>query len=122
VVASGEGARPTSQNSVHSCLSPATVGANEVTVMSNVQKVSVALTPEMIAMLKDAVDTGEYTSTSEVVRDALRTWKAHRTAHEMNAEELRRLWKEGIASGPSAEGDMVFSRLRDKYAKQAAAE
>jgi antitoxin ParD1/3/4 len=90
--------------------------------MSNVQKVSVALTPEIIAMLKDAVDTGEYTSTSEVVRDALRTWKAHRTAHEMNAEELRRLWKEGIVSGPSAEGDMVFSRLRDKYAKQAAAE
>jgi antitoxin ParD1/3/4 len=42
--------------------------------MSNVQKVSVALTPEIIAMLKDAVDTGEYTSTSEVVRDALRTW------------------------------------------------
>jgi antitoxin ParD1/3/4 len=90
--------------------------------MSNVQKVSVALTPEMIAMLKDAVDTGEYTSTSEVVRDALRTWKAHRTAREMNADELRRLWKEGIVSGPSAEGDMVFSRLRDKYAKQGAAE
>jgi antitoxin ParD1/3/4 len=90
--------------------------------MSNVQKVSVALTPEIIAMLKDAVETGEYTSTSEVVRDALRTWKARRTVHEINAEELRRLWKEGIASGPSAEGDGVFSRLRDKYAKQAAAE
>ncbi|MGO9742969.1 MAG: type II toxin-antitoxin system ParD family antitoxin [Roseiarcus sp.] len=90
--------------------------------MSRVQKVSVALTPEIITMLKEAVETGEYTSTSEVVRDALRAWKARRAAREMDAEELRRLWKEGIASGPSAEGERVFGRLRDKYAKQAAAE
>lgn len=90
--------------------------------MSNIQKVSVALAPEIVAMLKDAVETGEYTSTSEVVRDALRTWKARRAAREINAEELRRLWKEGIASGPSAEGEGVFSRLRDKYTRQAAVE
>ena len=68
--------------------------------MSNVQKVSVALTPEMLAMLKEAVDSGEYTSTSEVIRDALRGWKARRVVHEMEIEELRRLWNEGIASGP----------------------
>ncbi|MGZ8330631.1 MAG: ribbon-helix-helix domain-containing protein, partial [Rhodoplanes sp.] len=41
-------------------------------IMSNVQKVSVALTPEFMALLKEAVDTGEYTSASEVIRDALR--------------------------------------------------
>ena len=90
--------------------------------MSNVQKVSISLTPEIIAMVKDAVDAGEYTSPSEVVRDALRLWKARRAAHEMDAEDLRRLWNEGIASGRSTEGEMVFSRLRDKYAKRAAAE
>jgi antitoxin ParD1/3/4 len=90
--------------------------------MSNVQKVSVALTPEIIAMLKAGVETGEYTSTSEVVRDALRIWKSRRMAHEMDVEELRRLWKEGVASGDSAEGELVFSRLRKKYAKQALTE
>jgi antitoxin ParD1/3/4 len=90
--------------------------------MSNVQKVSVALTSQMIAMLKDAVATGDYTSTSEVVRDALRAWKTRRATHEMDVVELRRLWQEGIASGHSVEGEMVFSRLRDKYAKQAATE
>lgn len=68
--------------------------------MPNVQKVSVALTPEMLAMLKEAVDSGEYTSTSEVIRDALRGWKARRAVHEMEIEELRKLWNEGIASGP----------------------
>lgn len=88
--------------------------------MSNVQKVSVALTPEIVAMLKDAVDTGEYTSTSEVVREALRAWKVRRTMYEMEIAELRRLWNEGIDSGPSIEAEPVFRRLRDKYARQAA--
>jgi antitoxin ParD1/3/4 len=68
--------------------------------MSNVQKVSVALTPEFMALLKEAVETGEYTSASEVIRDALRHWKERRTQQEIGAEELRRLWREGIESGP----------------------
>ena len=68
--------------------------------MSNVQKISIALTPEFIDLLKEAVDSGEYTSTSEVVRDALRDWKLRRTAWAGDTEELRTLWLEGIASGP----------------------
>lgn len=67
--------------------------------MPNVQKISVALTPEMLAMLKEAVESGEYTSTSEVIRDALRSWKARRAMREREVEELRRLWDEGIKSG-----------------------
>jgi antitoxin ParD1/3/4 len=84
--------------------------------MSSVQKLSVALTPENIAMLKDAVESGEYTSTSEVVRDALRLWKTRRAALERDVEDLRRLWLEGLASGPATDGETVFKRLRDKYA------
>ena len=68
--------------------------------MSNVQKVSVALTPELLDLLKEAVDSGEYTSTSEVIRDALRDWKLRRNVLTADAEELRALWFEGIASGP----------------------
>ena len=90
--------------------------------MSNVQKGSIALTPELVGMRKDAVEAGEYTSTSEVARDALRLWKARRAAREIDAQELRDLWREGLASELSAEGDGVFSGLRAKYAKPAAAE
>jgi len=68
--------------------------------MSNVQKVSVALTPEFMNILKEAVKTGEYTSASEVIRDALRHWKERRADLEQNVDDLRRLWQEGIASGP----------------------
>ena len=91
----------------------------ECVPMSNVQKVSVALTPEIIAMLKEAVETGEYTSTSEVIREALRVWKWRRTAREIEVEELRQLWNEGVDSGASIDSGPVFKRLREKYGKQA---
>jgi antitoxin ParD1/3/4 len=87
--------------------------------MSNVQKVSIALTPEFIAMLEEAVETGEYASASEVVRDALRDWKDRRALRELDTEELRRLWREGIESWPSIEAAPVFDRLREKYRRMA---
>ena len=67
--------------------------------MSTVEKISVALPPEMVAMLREAVNAGEYTSSSEVIRDALREWKAKRTLRHEAVEEIRRLWDDGIASG-----------------------
>ena len=89
--------------------------------MPNAPKASVALTFEMLAMLREAVDSGEYTSTSEVVREALRAWKQRRSLHEMEVGELRALWNEGISSGDSVDSEAVFKRLSDKYARMAAA-
>jgi antitoxin ParD1/3/4 len=91
--------------------------------MSNVQKISVALTPELIELLKDAVESGEYTSTSEVVRDALRDWKLRRTALSADADELRALWLEGIASGPGRFDsiDQIKKEARRRDKKRASA-
>jgi hypothetical protein len=47
--------------------------------MAGVEKVSVALTSDMRAMLRQAVATGDYASTSEAMREALRQWKATRS-------------------------------------------
>jgi antitoxin ParD1/3/4 len=87
--------------------------------MSSVLKVSVALTPEMIGMMKEAVDAGEYTSTSEVVRDALRVWKARRAAHDAGIEELRGLWRDGLESGAPLDGEALFESLHTKYRRLA---
>ena len=84
--------------------------------MGVVEKLSVALPAESVAMLKSAVESGEYTSTSEVVRDALRLWKARRAALALDTEELRGLWSEGLASGPSIDAEIVFERLRGRNA------
>lgn len=68
--------------------------------MPHVEKMSVALTQEMAEMVRQAVETGEYASSSEVVREALRDWKHRRDFNQTGLEELRRLWTEGLHSGP----------------------
>lgn len=83
--------------------------------MSKIEKISVALTPELASMVKQAVGEGTYASTSEVIRDALRLWKQRAERHDETLSEIRQLWQEGIESGPSEAGDIVMARLRRRY-------
>ena len=82
--------------------------------MANVEKLSVALTSDMVADLRAAVDGGDYGSVSEVVREALRDWRLRRRVETLETEELRRLVRQGIDSGPGIDADIVFSRLRSR--------
>ena len=51
--------------------------------MVNVEKISVALTAEPAATVRQAVKSGDYASASEVHWDALRAWQLNRAAgHE----------------------------------------
>ena len=56
-------------------------------------KVSVSLTDEHARIVGEAVESGDYASSSEVIREALREWRARRA--------LGPLWDEGLASGPA---------------------
>lgn len=75
--------------------------------MAAVEKLSIALTQDMATMVREAVESGEYASTSEVIREALRDWKLKRALQQQQIEELRRLWHEGIASGPAGALEMA---------------
>lgn len=66
--------------------------------MANIEKISVALPADMLARVRAAVESGDYASTSEVIREALREWKGRRETREEAIEELRQLWREGLAS------------------------
>ena len=74
--------------------------------MANVEKVSIALTVDMAAVVREAVASGEYASSSEVVRDALRDWKLKRSLRRTEIEHLRGLWEDGLASGTGQFSDM----------------
>jgi antitoxin ParD1/3/4 len=67
--------------------------------MATIEKISVALPADMLELVKKAVETGDYATTSEVIREALREWKARREHRGEAIAELRRLWQEGIDSG-----------------------
>ena len=86
--------------------------------MANVEKVSVALTGEQIAALKAAVDAGEYATTSEIVREAVRDWQLKRELRQEDIRHLRRLWDEGVASGSA--GEVEVTKLRGDARKRLA--
>jgi antitoxin ParD1/3/4 len=72
------------------------------------------VTPEMAAAVRAAVASGEYASTSEVIREALRLWKSHQTARAREVEALRRAWQEGIESGPATPLDFVEVKAKGR--------
>jgi antitoxin ParD1/3/4 len=78
--------------------------------MPDVQKVSVALTGEQIGALKAAIETGEYATTSEIVREAIRDWQFKRELRQEDLKRLRQLWDEGKASGVATQVDFELAR------------
>lgn len=68
--------------------------------MTTVEKLSVVLPPDLAADVRAAVAGGDYGSVSDVVREALSDWRVRRRIETLETEELRRLVREGIESGP----------------------
>ena len=73
---------------------------------------SVALTSEQLASLKAAVDAGEYATTSEIVREAVRDWQLKRELRQEDINRLRQLWDVGKASGTVGEIDLKTLRAK----------
>ena len=88
--------------------------------MSKIEKITISLPAEMLAEIKVAVAAGEYTNTSEAIRDALRRWRRQRTVIALSDQDLRRLAAEGLESGEPVDGEAVLQRLRQKYAAMSA--
>lgn len=78
--------------------------------MPSIHKVSIALTGEQIDALKSVVEAGEYATTSEVVREAIRDWQFKRENCREEIQQLRHLWDEGLASGKAE--PVNFARVR----------
>lgn len=62
-------------------------------------KISISLTDSQLQFVEEAVRTGDYVSSSEVIREALREWKAKRV--------LGQLWDEGLSDGDADAGETI---------------
>jgi len=87
--------------------------------MANVEKLSITLSKDMADAVRGAVESGDYATTSEVIRDALRGWRSKRiTVDPSDTATIRKLVAEGIASagrGRLKPMEEVFDRLEAKY-------
>ncbi len=92
--------------------------------MAKIEKLSIALTPELAAAVRAAVHSGEYASASEVIREALRAWTHRRDDRAATIAHYRQLWEEGLASGEAQERpplDEFLKAARARVAKGRAA-
>jgi len=80
--------------------------------MSTIERMTITLPAEMAATLRQTVAGGEYASTSEVVREALREWARHRDAERRDLQALREAIRAGDESGPGIPAGEVFAELR----------
>jgi antitoxin ParD1/3/4 len=88
--------------------------------MPDIHKVSIALTGDQVAALKKAVDSGDYATTSEAIREAVRDWQLKRDLTQADVKRLRKLWDEGMASALA--GRVDFGAVRREVKRRLAKE
>ena len=57
--------------------------------MSAAEKISITLTPEMNRIIKQRVAAGDFASSSELIREALRVWQRQQDEHEERLSAIR---------------------------------
>lgn len=75
-------------------------------MMSSIERMTITMPSDMAAVVKAAVDAGDYASTSEVVRDALREWKTRRAIQLQELAALKTDIDKGLA-------DVAAGRVKD---------
>ncbi|MFA6219528.1 MAG: ribbon-helix-helix domain-containing protein [Erythrobacter sp.] len=84
--------------------------------MAKLERITVTMPEEMAAKLRAAVEAGEYATTSEIVREAMRDWIDQQERRESALARFRQEIEKGLA-GPFHDGETVMQELRDYVAK-----
>ena len=79
--------------------------------MSDIERLTITVTAEMARAIRAAVKSGDYASTSEIVREALRDWRAKRETQIHALDEMRAFIAEGVR-------DVVEGRVSDFDAEE----
>ena len=74
--------------------------------MAEIERLTITLPSDMAAVVKGAVAGGDYASTSEVVREALRDWKTKRALQLQELTALKADIDKGLA-------DLAEGRVKD---------
>lgn len=86
--------------------------------MQPAEKISITMTPDQLRAVRESVEAGEYASTSEVLREAVRLWQRQR--HE-DAERLNvirsRIRRSLDDPRPDLTGDEVQANLDALFAE-----
>lgn len=80
--------------------------------MQPAEKISITMTPDMLRAVRDSVASGEYATTSEAVRDAVRLWQREREEHAARLAAIRARLRASVDDpAPSLDVAEVEARL-----------
>ena len=86
--------------------------------MPAAEKISITVTPDMLRAVRDSVDAGEYASTSEVLRDAVRLWQRQRLEDAERLTALKARVRRSLDDPrPDLGSDEVEARLAALFAE-----
>lgn len=87
--------------------------------MQAAEKISITLTPEMNRVIKQRVAAGDFASSSELIREALRLWQRHEELHQEKLIAIREKLQASLDDArPSLAIEDVFERLRQRHETQ----
>jgi antitoxin ParD1/3/4 len=86
--------------------------------MQNAEKISITMTPDMLRVVRESVEAGEYASTSEAMRDAVRVWQRQRIEDAERLEAIRARVRRSLDDPrPDLDEDEVDARLAKLHAE-----
>ncbi|MFN0045165.1 MAG: type II toxin-antitoxin system ParD family antitoxin [Sphingorhabdus sp.] len=88
--------------------------------MAKLERITVTMPEEMAAKMRAAVESGEYATTSEIVREALRDWEEYQERRQAKLQRLRAEIEKGMKGEGRSMDDVfndLFKKLKDKKAK-----
>ncbi len=83
--------------------------------MSTIERLTITMPADLAAVVKAAVAGGDYASTSEVMREALRDWKMKRALQQQGFAALQKAIELGLAD--AAAGRIEDFSVADLIAK-----
>jgi antitoxin ParD1/3/4 len=87
-----------------------------------VETMNISLTPELAAFVRGKVESGLYTSASEVMREALRLLQEHEEGRERQRQKVRELIEERYQQserGETVDGPEAMARIKTRLQARA---
>jgi len=75
------------------------------------ERITITLPPDMLAAIKNKVQSGAYGSTSELIREAMRLWQKKEEEHEARLALIRGRLTNSARSGEPVPLDDAFKTI-----------
>lgn len=79
------------------------------------EKISITLPSDMLNLIKEKVKSGAYASTSEVVREAMRSWQKQEEEHHARLAVIRARLEHSAQSGKPVPLEQAFDALEKTH-------